>query len=93
MPQQGHSAAAKLPASGRKHLLHSREGKMRVIFDLYSHEEMERECLLLPQLYRLDHSLQRNLHRATGEKKLVRWRTEGPQTRFKGGSVSLILLK
>lgn len=93
MAQQGHAAAAKSPVSKRKHLLHSREEKMRVVFDLYGCEEMERECLLLPKLDRLDHSLQRSLHSATTEKGLARWRTEGTQTRVKGGSGSLISLK
>lgn len=59
MPQQGPSAAAKLPASKRKHLLNSREKKISVVFDLYGCEEME--CFLLHQLDRLDHSLQRSL--------------------------------
>lgn len=73
--------------------MHSRKEKIRVVFDLYNCEEMERECLLLPQLDRLDHSLQRSLHRATAEKGLARWKTEGTQTRAKGGSVSLVSLK
>lgn len=91
MSQQGRSAAAKLPAPKRKHnIFHLREEKLRVVFVLYSCEDMERECLFLPQLDRLDHVLQRSLHRATAEKGLAWWKIKGTPISVKGGHVPLI---
>lgn len=76
-----------------KTLSHLRKEKLRVVFVLYSCEDMKRECFFLPWLNRLDHILQRSFHRATAEKGLARWEIKGTPARVKGGHVPLISLK